>query len=148
MNMLAPPSSTHIFGTDEVGRDLLSRLIYGSQISLMVGFVAVSIAGVVGMGLGLLGGYFEGWINNIIMRFIDTLMSFPPLVLMLAIAAILGGGVTNVLIALGVGMMPTYARLMEAQVISLKQGDYIIAGYCQGDCVKLPSIKLRREGRL
>lgn len=132
MNMLAPPSAQHWLGTDEVGRDLLSRVIYGSQISLLVGIVAVSIAGIVGMGLGLLAGYFEGWVNNVIMRGIDTLLSFPPLVLMLAIAAILGSGVTNVLIALGIGMMPTYARLMAAQVTALRESDYILAAHSLG----------------
>lgn len=132
MNMLAPPSAQHWLGTDEVGRDIFTRLIYGSQISLLVGFVAVSIAGVLGMGLGLLAGYFQGWVSTVIMRFIDTLLSFPPLVLMLAIAAILGSGVINVLIALGIGMMPTYARLMAAQVTSLREGDYILAMHSMG----------------
>lgn len=132
MNMLAPPSAEHWLGTDEVGRDLLSRLIYGSQISLLVGVVAVSIAGIFGMGLGLLAGYFEGWVNNVIMRGIDTLLSFPPLILMLAIASILGSGVINVLIALGIGMLPTYARLMAAQVTTLRESDYILAEHSLG----------------
>jgi peptide/nickel transport system permease protein len=130
--MLQPPSSAHLLGTDEVGRDILSRLIYGSQMSLLVGIVAVSLAGFVGMGLGLVAGYSGGWINTIIMRFIDALLSFPPLVLMLAIAAILGSGVFNVLVALGVGMMPTYTRLMYAQVTSLREGEYITAARSLG----------------
>jgi ABC-type dipeptide/oligopeptide/nickel transport system permease subunit len=126
-SILTQPSKSHLLGNDELGRDLLSRLIYGSQISLLVGIVAVSIAGVIGMGLGLVAGYFGGWTNNVIMRFIDALLSLPPLVLMLAISAILGGGLLNVLIAIGIGMMPTYCRLMCAQVISQKESDYIIA---------------------
>ena len=125
--ILTQPSKSHLLGNDELGRDLLSRLIYGSQISLLVGIVAVSIAGVIGMGLGLVAGYFGGWTNNVIMRFIDALLSLPPLVLMLAISAILGGGLLNVLIAIGIGMMPTYCRLMCAQVISQKESDYIMA---------------------
>ena len=126
------PSSQHLLGTDEVGRDVLSRVIYGSRISLIVGIVAVSIAGAVGIGLGMIAGYFSGWANNIIMRFIDALLALPPFVLMLAIAAVLGGGLLNVLIALGIGMMPTYCRLMCAQVATLKQTDYITAAHSIG----------------
>ena len=130
--ILAQPSSEHLLGNDEVGRDLLSRIIYGSRISLLVGIVAVSIAGVVGLGLGLVAGYFGGWTNTIIMRFIDALLALPPMVLMLAIAATLGSGVFNVLIAIGIGMTPTYCRLMCAQVIALKESDYITAAHAIG----------------
>ena len=126
-NILAHPSKSHLLGTDEVGRDLLTRIIYGSRISLLVGVVAVTIAGIIGMGLGLVAGYLGGWTNTIIMRCIDGLLALPPLVLMLAIAVVLGGGLINVLIALGIGMMPTYCRLMCGQVITLKESDYITA---------------------
>jgi peptide/nickel transport system permease protein len=125
--MLKPPSSEHLLGTDQLGRDLLSRLIYGSRISLIVGIVSVAIAGFLGILLGLLAGYFRGLIGNIIMRFIDALLAFPPLMLMLAIAAVLGSGLLNVLVALGIGMMPTYCRLMFAQVTVLRENDYITA---------------------
>jgi len=124
---LKGPSSSHLLGTDELGRDLLSRIIYGSRISLLVGIVGVSLAGALGIILGLLAGYYEGCINIIIMRFIDSLLSLPPLLLILAISAILGGGLLNILVAIGIGMMPTYARLMCGQVIALKQNDYITA---------------------
>ena len=130
--ILQPPSSTHLLGTDEVGRDFLSRLIYGSRISLLVGIVAVSIAGAIGMTLGLIAGYFGGWISNIIMRFIDALLALPPLVLMLAIAAMLGGGLLNVLISIGIAMMPTYCRVMCGQVLSLKNNDYVMAARAGG----------------
>ena len=113
---LAHPSKSHLLGTDELGRDLLTRIIYGARISLLVGVVAVTIAGVIGMTLGLIAGYFGAWINTIIMRFTDALLAIPPIVLMLALAAVLGGGLFNVLIALGISMMPTYCRLMCAQV--------------------------------
>jgi peptide/nickel transport system permease protein len=121
------PSSEHLLGTDEYGRDVMSRLIYGTRISLLVGVVAVCIAGVLGMLLGLIAGYFGGLVNAVIMRFIDALLALPPMVLMLAIAALLGGGLMNVLIALGISMMPTYCRLMCGQILSLRDSDYVIA---------------------
>jgi peptide/nickel transport system permease protein len=124
---LAPPSKARIIGTDELGRDVLSRLIYGARISLLVGIVAITIAGTIGMVLGLVAGYFGGWTNIIIMRFTDALLALPPLVLMLAIAAVLGGGLFNVLVAIGISMMPTYCRLMSGQIATLKQGEYVTA---------------------
>jgi peptide/nickel transport system permease protein len=129
---LSQPSRSHLLGADELGRDLLSRIIYGARISLMVGVVAVTIAGTIGMILGLIAGYFGGWTNTIIMRFTDALLALPPIVLMLAIAAVLGGGFFNVLIALGVSMMPTYCRLMCGQVASLKENEYIMAARAMG----------------
>ena len=124
---LKDSSSSHLLGTDELGRDLLSRIIYGSRISLLVGIVSVSIAGAFGIVIGLLAGYYEGWINIIIMRFVDSLLALPPLLLILAISAVMGGGLLNILVAIGIGMMPTYARMVCGQVISLKQNDYIVA---------------------
>ena len=125
--MRQKPSAEHLLGTDEYGRDVLSRLVVGTRISLLVGVVAVCIAGALGMLLGLIAGYFGGWVNAIIMRFIDALLALPPMVLMLAIAALLGGGLKNVLIALGVSMMPTYCRLMCGQILALRSSDYVIA---------------------
>jgi peptide/nickel transport system permease protein len=93
----------------------------------MVGVIALAIAAAIGMVLGLAAGYFGGWVNTFIMRFIDALMSFPPLLLALVIAALLGGGLKNVMIALGIGMMPGYARIMCGQVLSIKENDYIIS---------------------
>lgn len=140
-NRLAQPSKLHLLGTDELGRDLLTRIIYGARISLLVGVVAVSIAGIIGMSLGLVAGYFGGWTNIIIMRFTDALLAIPPIVLMLAIAAVLGGGLFNVLVALGLSMMPTYCRLMCGQVASLKQNEYITAARAIG--ARNPRIILR-----
>jgi peptide/nickel transport system permease protein len=125
--VLQQPSSHHLLGTDAFGRDTLTRLIYGARISLMVGVVAVTIAGVIGIFLGLLAGYYGGWIDTIIMRIMDTLMALPPIVLMMAIAAALGGGLFNIMISLGVGMIPTYCRLMYGQVRSLKANDFVMA---------------------
>jgi peptide/nickel transport system permease protein len=129
---LQQPSSKHFLGTDVLGRDVLSRIVYGSRVSLMVGVIATSIAAVTGIALGLVAGYFGGWTNNVIMRIIDALMSLPPIVLALAIAALLGGGIKNVMISIGIAMVPTYCRLMCAEVLSIKESDYITAAIASG----------------
>lgn len=129
---LEQPSLEHLLGTDSLGRDELSRGIYGTRNSLQVGVVAVGTAAVVGLLLGLLAGYFGGWINTIIMRFTDALMSIPPIVLALAFAAALGGGLVNIMISVGIAMVPVYCRLMCGQVLSIKQSDYIVAGHVFG----------------
>jgi peptide/nickel transport system permease protein len=130
--ILLSPSSQHLLGTDAVGRDVLSRVIYGSQNSLMVGVVALGIASVIGMSIGLLAGYFGGWVNMILMRIIDAMMCFPMILLALVIAAVLGGGLTNIMLALGFALIPGYARLMCAQVLSVNETDYILAEHSQG----------------
>jgi peptide/nickel transport system permease protein len=132
LHKLQKPSGAHWLGSDDLGRDILSRIIFGSRISLMVGLVAVLTGGVIGMGLGLIAGHFGGWISTVIMRFIDALMALPPLILIMAIAAVLGGGLTNVLIALSIGMLPVYCRLMCGQVLTIKESDYITAAYILG----------------
>lgn len=124
---LQQPSIRHPLGCDDLGRDTLSRMIYGSRISLFVGIMAVIIAGAVGMTMGMMAGYFGGLLDSIIMRFIDAIMSFPTLILMLTIAVTLGGGLKNLLIAIGIGMMPTYCRLMRGQIVSLKESEFITA---------------------
>jgi peptide/nickel transport system permease protein len=129
---LASPSFTHWAGTDVYGRDVLSRLIIGSRNSLMVGVVAVGIAGGVGIIAGMIAGYFGGIINAIIMRIVDALMSFPMILLALLIAGLLGQGLRNVMIALGIAMIPVYARLMCGQVLSIRENDYIMAGRSMG----------------
>jgi peptide/nickel transport system permease protein len=129
---LQQPSSQHLLGTDQQGRDVLTRILYGSRIAIIVGVVAVTASGAFGMFLGLLAGYFGGWVETIIMRVTDALMSLPPLVLMLAIAVMLGGGVPTVLLALGVALMPTYSRLMCGQVLAAKENDYVMAAKVVG----------------
>jgi peptide/nickel transport system permease protein len=129
---LAQPSREHLLGTDAFGRDTLSRIIYGSRTSLLVGIVAVGIAASVGILLGLTAGYFGGISHAFIMRLMDSMMSFPMILLALVIAALLGGGLKNVIIALGVGLVPGYARLMCGQTLSVKQNDYIMAGRAMG----------------
>jgi peptide/nickel transport system permease protein len=125
-NPLAQPSSAHVLGTDNFGRDTLSRIIYGARVSLMVGVIAVGIAAIAGMVLGLIAGYYGGWRYTIIMRVMDALMAFPMLILALLITQVLGGGLTNVMIALGISLMPGYARIMCGQVLSINENDYIM----------------------
>jgi ABC-type dipeptide/oligopeptide/nickel transport system permease subunit len=125
---LQQPSPAHWLGTDPFGRDILSRIIYGTRTSLAVGLVAVAIGALIGMTFGLLAGYFGGIVDTLIMRCVDALLAIPSLMLALAIGAALGGGLTNVMISLGISLIPTYARLMRGQVLSVKQADYIIAG--------------------
>ena len=129
---LVQPSSEHLLGTDALGRDTLSRLIYGTRTSLTIAILAVGISVVFGMGLGLIAGYFGGLTSTIIMRFIDALMSCPGVILSLTIGTLLGGGITAIIIAVGISMMAMYARLMWAQVLTIKQNDYIMAEYTQG----------------
>jgi ABC-type dipeptide/oligopeptide/nickel transport system permease subunit len=129
---LQHPNAQHWLGTDEIGRDVLSRLIYGTRTSLMVGIVAVGVAALFGVTLGLVSGYFGGWLDTIIMRIIDALMAIPGLVLALVFAAVLGGGLFNIMIAVGVSMVPGYCRLMRGQVLSVKNADYILAAHSLG----------------
>ncbi|MBI2854125.1 MAG: ABC transporter permease [Chloroflexi bacterium] len=129
---LANPNTKHWLGTDSLGRDTLSRIIYGSRTSLMVGLVAVVVAAAIGMTLGLIAGYYGGWINPIIMRFVDGLLAFPMILLALAVAALLGGGIRNVIIALGVSLVPVYARLMCGQALTVKENDYVTAARAIG----------------
>jgi peptide/nickel transport system permease protein len=129
---LLQPSRIHPLGTDSLGRDTLSRIIYGSRNSLMVGVIALGIAASIGMTIGLVSGFFRGWVDNILMRFVDALMCFPMILLALVIAALLGNGLKNVMIALGIAMLPGYARLMCAQVLSIKENDYVLAARSTG----------------
>ncbi|CAG1023320.1 Glutathione transport system permease protein GsiD [Methylococcales bacterium] len=124
---LQQPSAAHWLGTDPLGRDILSRIIYGTRTSLAVGLVSVGIASLIGMSFGLLAGYFGGIVDTLIMRFVDALLAIPSLMLALALGVALGGGLTNVMISLGISLIPTYARLMRGQVLTVKQADYITA---------------------
>lgn len=129
---LRKPSGGHLLGTDALGRDMFSRIVYGARTAVIVGILALCLAAVVGMVLGLTAGYFGGVIYIVIMRFVDALMAFPPILLALTIAALLGGGMHNVIIALGVGMMPVYARVMCGQAMSIRENDYVLASRSSG----------------
>jgi len=126
------PSWSHWMGTDDFGRDILSRLIHGARQSLMVGVVSVSIGAVVGMSVGLLSGYFGGKIDMISQRIIDVMLAFPDLLLALAIVAVLGPSLVNVMIAVGIGSIPVYARLIRGQVLSLKGKEYVESALASG----------------
>ncbi|MBI4322328.1 MAG: ABC transporter permease [Chloroflexi bacterium] len=130
---LLQPSREHLLGTDALGRDTFSRLVYGSRTSLMVGLIALGIACSIGMTMGLIAGYFGGLTYTLIMRFIDALMSFPTILLALVIAALLGGGIRNVMLAIGVGLLPSFTRLMCGQVLTVKENDYITALRAMGE---------------
>jgi peptide/nickel transport system permease protein len=129
---LQQPSWQHLVGTDQFGRDTFSRVIYATRISLLVGIVSVCIAAGIGILMGLAAGFFGGWINAIIMRFTDGLMTIPMIIFAMTISAALGGGIRNVIIGLGIALVPTYCRTMCGMVLSVKQTDYIVAEHSIG----------------
>jgi peptide/nickel transport system permease protein len=131
-NTLARPDRAHLMGTDNVGRDVLSRMIWGTRVSLLAGFGSVALAMVTGGLLGLLAGYAGGQTDGLVMRVMDAVLSFPPLVLALALGAVLGAGLTGVVIALGVVYTPTFARLMRGQVLTIMARDYVEAARALG----------------
>jgi peptide/nickel transport system permease protein len=129
---LARPDRVHWLGTDNVGRDVLSRVIWGTRVSLVAGFISVALAVLTGGGLGIVAGYAGGRVDGLLMRVMDAVLSFPPLVLALALGAVLGAGLTGVLIALGVVYTPTFARLMRGQVLAVKAREYVDAARALG----------------
>jgi len=129
---LVSPAGSHLLGTDINGRDILSRLIHAVRPTLQVGFATICFAITAGTILGLIAGYFGGWVHMVIMRIMDALMGFPMILLALVIAAVLGGGLNNVIIALSIAMIPGPARVMCAQTMSIKENDYVIAGRSLG----------------
>ncbi len=130
---LAPLSSDHPFGTDQFGRDIYSRVIYGSRVSLAVGILAVSLGVVVGVPLGAIGGYFGRALDNAIMRVMDAIMAFPGLLLALALVVAFGPSVPSLSLALGVRYMPTFARLVRASVLEEREKEYVDAARVQGE---------------
>jgi peptide/nickel transport system permease protein len=133
MTVRKPPSMAHLFGTDEIGRDVLSRVIWGTRASLLAGVVSVAISLAVGVPLGLLAGYRGGWVDGLMMRFIDAMLACPFLILAIALAAFLGPNLTNAMIAIGISATPTFVRLTRAQVLSAKVEDYVEAARAVGN---------------
>jgi peptide/nickel transport system permease protein len=128
-----PPSMLHLFGTDEIGHDILARIIWGSRASLMAGIVSVSLALMIGVPIGLLTGYVGGIVDATVMRLIDAMLAIPFLILAIALAAFLGPNLTNAMIAIGVSQMPVFVRLTRAQVLSVKHEEYVEAAYAVGN---------------
>ena len=127
------PSAAYWFGTDEIGRDVLSRVIWGARASLMAGLVSVCISMAMGVPIGLLAGYMGGWVDGLISRFTDAMLAVPFLILAIALAAFLGPSLTNAMVAIGVSAMPVFIRLTRAQVLSVKVEDYVEAARAVGN---------------
>ena len=130
--ILEAPSREHPLGTDQLGRDVLSRMIWGSQISLLVGFVAVGILSIIGVFLGSLAGYYGGWVDNVIMRFVDIMLCFPTFFLILAVIAFVSPSIWAIMIVIGVFGWMGVARLIRAEILSLKEREFILAARSQG----------------
>lgn len=131
-NMLAAPSSSHPLGTDDLGRDIFSRLIYGAPATVYASLLAVSVAVAIGLPVGLIAGFFGGWTDDIISRVIDTFLSFPAIVLAIAVTGALGIGLTNGMIAVGIVMFPALARIVRARTLIVRQELYVDASRCFG----------------
>ena len=131
-NVLQLPDSAHLLGTDALGRDLLSRIIHGARVALLVGFFTVLVASAVGTTIGLIAGFSEGIVQDLIMRATDAIMAIPNLVLSLLIVGTMRPGVSTVVIAVAAGMFPGYIRMVNGQVLSVKQNDYIMAERAMG----------------
>ncbi len=129
---IVKPGSGYPMGTDNFGRDIMSRIIHGSRISLMVGFVSVSISLLIGGSLGAIAGFFGGKLDNVIMRFMDVLLAIPSILLAISIVSALGPGLVNVMIAVGISSIPSYARIVRASVITLKDQEFIEAARAVG----------------
>ncbi len=131
-NILASPSGAHIFGTDTLGRDICSRIIYGARISLAIGFIAVGIAVLIGIIVGSLAGYYGGPVDSILMRLVDIMLCFPTFFLILAVIAILEPSIVNIMIVIGATSWMGVARLVRAEVLTLKERDYVTVARVMG----------------
>lgn len=124
---LQPPSRAHPFGTDELGRDVLSRVLYGARLSLTVGLISVGVAVAGGVSLGLAAGYLGGWVDTLLMRVVDVLLAFPGMLLAIVVAGTLGPGLRNVMLAVGIFGVPVYARVVRASTLAAREQEYVEA---------------------
>ncbi len=138
---LGQPTLDHLMGTDRFGRDILSRVLWAGRTSLPIGLVSVGIGVLFGVSIGLLAGYYGGWLDAVCMRFVDLLLAFPGILLALAIIAILGGSLTNLMIAVGISSIPDYVRITRGTVLSVKEREFVLAARTVG--AGAPSIMLR-----
>lgn len=126
-DILLPPSTTHVLGTDDLGRDLFTRILYGARVSLFVGIVTVAISMVVGVAMGVLAGYYGGWIDIIFMRYIDLQWAFPNFIIAVYLVAVFGTGLTNVIVAISLAFLDDFARITRGMVLSIREEEYILA---------------------
>jgi peptide/nickel transport system permease protein len=136
-----PPGGAHVMGTDKLGRDVFSRIVYGARISIRIGFVAVGLAITAGTAIGLLAGYLGGRVDSVLMGAMEIMLAFPSIILAIAIATILGPSVNNLMIAVGIVYIPQYARLARASVLEVKGREYVSAAQAIG--ARLPAVLLR-----
>jgi peptide/nickel transport system permease protein len=129
---LRPPSSAHLFGTDEFGRDIFSRVVFGARIALAAGVLADGIAASLGILLGIVSGYFGGWVDSTVMRIVDVMLAFPYLLLAMIVVAILGPGLTNAMIAIGIVYTPQFSRLVRGAVLAIRGQEFVEAATALG----------------
>lgn len=127
LNRLQPPSFKHLFGTDELGRDVFSRMIYATRVSLSVGLISVSIATIIGSILGLISGYYGGWVDNLIMRLVDVMLCFPTFFLILLVIAFVKPSIYNIMIVIGATSWPSLTRYVRAEVLKIKNLEFILS---------------------
>jgi peptide/nickel transport system permease protein len=131
-NILQPPSGGHLMGTDNLGRDIFSRVVYGTRVSLQMGFIAIAIAATFGTAMGLVAGTYGGFVDTVLMRFVDALMAVPGILLALTVAAVLGTGLHVAMIAVGIAWIPSFARIVRSLVLQVKEMPYIEAARSLG----------------
>lgn len=131
-HILEPPGSLHILGTDDIGRDVFSRMLYGARVSLSVGFVAVGLATLIGMVLGAIAGYYEGILDRLLMRFVDVMLSIPSFFFILAVIAFIGPSIWNIMVIIGLTSWMGVSRLVRAEFLSLKKREYVLAAKAIG----------------
>lgn len=131
-DILEPPSSVHLLGTDDLGRDLFTRILYGARVSLFVGIVTVAISMVIGVGMGLVSGYYGGWIDTVFMRYIDIQWAFPNFIIAVYLVAVFGTGMLNVMVAITLAFLDDFARITRGMVLSIREAEFVMAAEAVG----------------